>query len=223
MTTVIIWENNMLAGGREAINPRTQKVVHWPGHASLLIDDVWVNRYDDSSATYVSWWPGMKIAEAKNTIGFRMESATAGMKVAMGKPKTNFVGDMTSEGYLPDHIIRLKTTANQQRDMQAKWASIREKEGAHYRALYKNCGTIVARVMRAGNISAGKTAFWYEHALVWTPNKVKDYAMAAGGAPVKWDALFAEMNAAGVTYSDWGGKKTGRDKRYSSCGVACDR
>ena len=120
LTTIIIWENNMLPFGREAINPRTQRRVSWPGHAALLTNDVWVDRYTDSSATYVSWWPGLKLAEGENGLLFRMESATAGMRVAKGSPKTNFVGDMISEGYLPDHIIRLTTTATQRLNMEAK-------------------------------------------------------------------------------------------------------
>jgi len=77
--------------------------------------------------------------------------------------------------------------------------------------------------MREGGISAaGATGFWREHSLVWTPKKILEYALAAGGGRLSWAALYAELNAAGVKYSDWGGKNTGRDQRYSSTGVDCD-
>ena len=221
MTTFIIWENNMLAGGREAVNPRTNKVVHWPGHTSMLIDDVWHGRYEASSPNYVSWWPS-GAASSNARWGMGLESSIAGMRVGGGAPKTNFISDVIGEKYLPDHIIRINTTVAQQQLMVAKWMAIREKQGANYRALYKNCSTIVARVMRAGDISTGASNFWRAHALVWTPNKIKEYALAAGGVSMTWAALYTEINTATqVTYSDWGGQKKARDRRYCSSGAEC--
>jgi hypothetical protein len=227
MATVLVWENNMLPGGRSAVNTRTGQTVHWPGHASLLIDDVWHNRYDDSSATYVSWWPGLRTTEANtgrtDRALFSMESRVAGMRVAFGSPKTNFVGDMMGEKYLPDHIIRIAVTPAKQQLMMSKWASIRTKDGAHYRALYKNCSTIVARIMREGGLSTGLNNFWRAHSLVWTPNKIKEYALGAGGKSMTWAALYAEMSQCGVKYSDWGGQTRARDRRYCSSGAECVR
>jgi len=218
MPTLLIWQNNMLPGGRETTHAKSGRVLHWPGHASLLIDDVWIGRYDDSVTSYVSWWPGAPKELSRHE---KIESKIANMKVSKGSPKNHFCSDMIGEKYLPDNIVRLPATESQQNNMKAKWADIRRKPDASYRALYKNCATIVARVLRAGKFNTGRLSFWTEHSLVWTPNKVLKFAVAAGGKAMTWAELYPELQSVGVTYSDWGGTQKARDNRYCSSGVEC--
>jgi hypothetical protein len=218
MPTVFIWQNNMLPGGREARHATKNKVLHWPGHASLLIDDQWTDQYTSMSASYVSWWPG---AQRDLSFGEKLESKTAGMKVATASQKNHFRSDMIGEGYLPDNIVRIAASEAQQQAMKAKWADIRGKPNASYRALYKNCSTIVARVLRAGKFKTGKLSFWTDHSLVWNPNKILTFALAAGGVQMTWTQFYPELEAVGVNYSSWGGTRKSRDSRYSSTGVEC--
>src|ERR1700722_1471278 len=137
---------------------------------------------------------------------------------AIASPKINFCNDVIAEKYLPDHIIRLPSTPDQVREMQGKWNSIRTKENAHYRFLFKNCSTIVARVLRAGGYSAN---LWRDHSMLWTPNKIKEFALGAGGKLMKWSEFWAELEKAGVTYNDFGNLKVARDKRFCSTGATC--
>lgn len=219
MSTVIIWENNMLSGGRsKCADGKTRK---WPGHASMNIGDVWQRLGEDNTDNYVSWWPGGKRDTSK--------SAQAGAAItkqgvtANGVAKHNLCLDIIKEGYLPDHIIRLDVTEGQIRNMQAKWNEIRHKEGANYRFVVKNCSTIVARVLRAGNLTVGgATGWWRNHSMIWTPNKIKEMADGAGGNRMTWAALWAELQRSGIDItSDLGMVSKARDKRFCSCGAPC--
>jgi hypothetical protein len=214
----------MLSGGREARgpdkdNPGKTKVLHWPGHVSLLIDDHWVGRYDNSMTTYVSWWPSGENRQL--TKSEKLESGIAGMRVADAGPKNHFVADMLGEKYLPDNIVRLTATAGQQLQMMAAWASIRTEANASYRPLYHNCSTIVAQVLQAAGFNSGKWSFWTDHSMVWTPNKVLKFAMAAGGTGMTWAELYTELQGAGLNYSHWGNQRRARDNRYCKSGVDC--
>ncbi len=213
MSTVIIWENNMLPGGRsKCAEGKTRK---WPGHSCMNIGDVWLPFGGDNVDNYVSWWPGGKRETGTKA---RMEGAKGGGVTAKASPKTNFCLDVMAERYLPDHIIRLPSDPGKVTKMQAAWNEIRGKDDAHYRFLYKNCSTIVARVLRAGGFSA---SLWSDHSLVWTPNKVKKFADGAGGTRLTWAALLAELKGVGVTETDLGGIRQARDRRFCTSGAPC--
>jgi hypothetical protein len=173
--TVFIWNNNMTSAWFGAGHRTT-------GHASLHITSQWTPPADaldgpdlaDQRASYVSWWPrnngrGMRLAEARK----------------------NLFADMIGEaGYAPDHVIRI--WGLDEAAMAAEWASIRGKHNAHYRLNVKNCSTIAARVLRAGQ-SWTDLNVWYAHSSIWTPLKVKRLAFSMGGTEKAWPSVISEM------------------------------
>jgi hypothetical protein len=77
------------------------------------------------------------------------------------------------------------------------------------------------RVLRAGCYDTGRWSFWTDHSLVWTPNKVFKFALAAGGAEMTWAEFYPELEKAGVNYGSWGNQRQARDNRYCGTGVDC--
>jgi hypothetical protein len=199
MCTVLIWENNIIDTGHT-----------WIGHAAMKIGGNWTGpNVDDDD--YVSWWP---------------DGPSGKKEEADADPNKHLVTDILSEGYLPDHIIEINTTPNQELVMKAAWIAIRDKPNAHYKMLRKNCSTIVARVLRAGGYSAGTYAgLWYDHCLVWMPHNVKDFALAAGGVLASWANLKQQLAQVGMTDANITTQRYGvakaRDRRFCSTGAAC--
>ena len=128
MSIIVIWENNLLAGGRQ----KNTNGHGWVGHAAMLIGDDW-GALPANGENYVSWWPD--------------GGAKPGESVA-AEPNKHLVNDIRSEGYLPDHFIQLPDTQAGVLEMKATWNAIRSKQHAHYKMVSKNCSMIVARVMR---------------------------------------------------------------------------
>jgi hypothetical protein len=210
MSTIIVWANNMLTTGHG-----------WPGHAAVNI-----GAFTPPAAgiqNYVSWWPGGG-----------EDLADQGKKKAgaeLADPEPNIVADIALETYLPDYIIRLNETWGQRNAMQARWNEIRGKQRGHYKFLRKNCSTITARILRAGGFTAGAIAgLWYDHSSIWTPLKVKDFALQAGGRWMSWTDLLEELNEVNITPADLvaaSGSRRGqpvtqaRDQRFCRCGAPC--
>jgi hypothetical protein len=173
MATILIWNNNnhSLGGGHDVT-----------GHSAMNITDNWVEGASDNGRNYVSWWPG---EQKKELLGH-----SKGRK--FGVEASNFLEDIKDEGgYAPDHIIRVDNKSIDTNAMLAKWSEIRNKENAHYRYLRKNCSTIVARVMRTGTKSGSG---WYRHSTIWTPLKVKRFALDIGGKELDWLSFTEEIS-----------------------------
>jgi hypothetical protein len=203
MTTILIWNNNMIGRGH-----------HTTGHASMNIDDYWGQPLPEIielvptqgpalpptlaaplgtrpapvavmkqapppmdrveyPGSYVSWWP------QNNVAGPRLRSV-----------KPSFYRDLRVEIYAPDHILRL--TGMNEANMKTEWTRIRTKENAHYKLYGKNCSTIVARVMRAGTTWRERN-LWRAHSEMWTPLKVKRFAFNLGAKEIEWGDFCAEM------------------------------
>src|SRR5436190_22968930 len=109
---VIIWENNTF--GHQKVKGRT-----WPGHAAMNIGDYFdKGEVDDYLNAYVSWFPS---EGASFGIGDILKAAFTNQK---GSHNLSLLEDVDCEGYLPDHVIRLDSTMEQQYQMQAEWRSV---------------------------------------------------------------------------------------------------
>lgn len=170
---VFVWENNL--GSNKKVRGHT-----WPGHASMNIGEYFgqrVDNYEDSNRNYVSWFPS-KGAD----FGF----AALFAKKQRGTALSSIISDIRSEGYFPDHIIRMACSMEAIDGMLTEWNLIRLKpSGASYKSFRKNCSTIVSRVLHAGGFYAYKWAL--DNNLVWTPVDIAKLAYAAGGKLVMWD------------------------------------
>jgi hypothetical protein len=137
--------------------------------------------YNDN---YVSWWPAGG--------GWTTERCRA-------KPKLGLYKDVQAEHCQP-HVVYDLYGLNVGA-MRACWRETRDKLGATYQYLRKNCATIVLRVLEAGGAlnSIGKLdSLWFGNRLYWTPKRVaqicdklrdKDLAVKtkAGHCPAKGD------------------------------------
>jgi len=173
MAVVLIWNNNnhSLGGGHDVT-----------GHSSMNITDNWVDRSHNNGKNYVSWWPG----ESKKELFGHSKGRKGGVEAE------NFMEDIKDEGgYAPDHVIKIDNKSIDTQAMLSKWAEIRGKENAHYRYLRKNCSTIVARVLRVGTKSGSG---WHRHSTIWTPLKVKRFALDIGGKELDWISFVEEIS-----------------------------
>ncbi|WP_444888827.1 hypothetical protein [Microbulbifer sp. JMSA008] len=162
MATVFIWNNNLVSSKVG----RGHEVI---GHASLNIVDEWVNYGVNNDTFYVSWWP------AQGGGGLAGDS---------------FLEDIRDEeGYAPDHVIRIPKNKLDTLSMLAKWQEIRNKPGASYKFVKKNCSTIASRVLKAGSNKGGSS----RHKPVWTPLCVKRLAYAMGGVDMNWVEFVMEL------------------------------
>lgn len=161
MTTVIVWNNNVVK-----LTGHT-----YPGHVAISICDNWSSRphLDD----YVSWWP---VSEKDNR----------------RDPNPNFLEDLKSEGYAPDHVINVPNLNT--RKMQAEWEQILMTV-RRYGFLRCNCSTIAARVLKAGSSAGG---VMLRNNVIWTPLKVKRLALAMGGKKMLYTTVLSEMQRAGA-------------------------
>lgn len=223
MAWVLIWEDNMYTFGRS-----------WMGHAALNMGTTWSSDPYNGNPNYVSYVPGDEFDDTKDalgrTAGLKMLADGSGEKaedkvgavgnmkkgvMAPGGANSNFLDDLSFEGYLPDHILKIdKLNVGK---MRAKWTEINANKDRKYRAVWENCSTIVAGVLVAGEISVTSYA---RHALFWTPRKIHQLVKAAGGAETKWRSfLTTELNPIGVKwehlYNDKG-KLKGRSYALST-------
>ena len=196
MSIVVIWENNMLPGGRA----RHTNGHDWCGHAALLIGDNWGPFAGATGDNYVSWWP-------------QGEAGPLDTRPAATNP--HLVNDINAERYLPDHFIQLPDRAVDVLEMRATWNAIRAP-GGQYRMVRNNCSTIVARVMRSGGYTAGGllSAMWYDHSCVWTPNKVRKFALRAGGTTMLWSTVRTALTNLGIPAEQYGANRQVRDGQF---------
>jgi hypothetical protein len=218
---IFIWEQNMYLqkeiGGRE-----------WPGHSSMNIGDHFDpksftpnynspvdvgQQYADYQATlsknYVSYWPA--------TAGATFGAADFFGKRSKGACKRSVADDILAEGYLPDWVIKLDTDDNEERDMLAEWATVRDKPKGTYGAFKKNCSTVVSRVLHAGGFYAKKWAVncnW-----VWAPGDVRRLALKVGGRALDWATFQPILTAGGISPADYSNKDFARDEAYNHIGV----
>src|SRR5262245_51824538 len=178
---VIVWENNTL--GHRKVNGHT-----WAGHSALNIG----NQFEPASGilglnNYVSWWPDTNLG------GFGVKNMVKQVfhKGQGSNVHLSLVKDIQDEEYLPDHVIALNTNQDRMQDMQAEWNAIRQKVGSHYRAMWKNCSTIVSRVLFAGGFYSQKWAL--NSNIVWSPAAIRKLALSVGGQKMQWNAFMAEL------------------------------
>lgn len=201
---VIIWENNTV--GHQKVKGRT-----WIGHAAMNIGSQFGTGRYGPDANYVSWWSAI---EYSNSTKKDLEK---------GRPHPSFLADIDAEHYLPDHIIRLDSTAEQELAMRAAWQEIHSKQGASFKMLKKNCSTIASRVLHAGRFYARKWAL--DCNFVWTPADIRKLAVAAGGTLMQWDDFLAVLAESQITpdrlTSDGQTITHARSGRFCTTGAPC--
>lgn len=170
MATVFIWNNNF--SGLLSPNQHSQM-----GHSALNMNDKWGQIGYSNRNRYVSWWP-----------------TNDSFSTCVASTEKSFLDDLVTEKYVPDHIIRIEDAKLKTGNMQAEWIRIQAKPDAHYRTMRKNCSTIVARVLRSGTSAGGR----HRRHAVWTPLRVKRFALAIGGYAIEWDQLLTEMKNNGA-------------------------
>jgi hypothetical protein len=189
---VIIWENNTF--GHQKVNGHT-----WPGHAAMNIGEHFHNSGDPPAQnSYVSWWPtGGTGFGVKDVIKAFVKDI---FKPQEGRMHLTFYGDVNYERYLPDHIIRLESTEQNEDRMRAAWKAVLDKDSS-YKSLRKNCSTIVSRVLHAGGYYARKWALDCNFA--WTPADVKKVALRAGGDLMRWADFLEVIKDSGIIPNGW--------------------
>lgn len=208
---VFVWENNTF--GHQKVSGHT-----WPGHSAMNIGkEFWFSDDGATQQNYVSWWPS--------------EGASFGVLGALfGKNQKGgftlcLMDDVENEGYLPDHVIELQTTAKQEGQMMAEWKSVLNKKGgSSYKTLRKNCSTICSRVLHAGGFHAKKWAV--DNNFVWSPADIRALAVASGGTMLPWTAFLRVLGPCFIKaehFKDDDGKliNYARSGRYCSTGVTC--
>jgi hypothetical protein len=211
LSYVIVWENNTI--GHKKVNGVT-----WGGHAAMNIGPLFEgeNAYWGRN-NYVSWWPDDCVG------GFGLKNMVKKVfhRGQGSEVHLSLVTDIKEEEYLPDHVITLNTTNEQIENMQAEWNAIRQKQGAHYRALWKNCSTIVSRVLFAGGFHARKWAL--NNNVFWTLADIRKLVLAVGGQKMQWNSFVAQLkDSGGIAESDFGEVTRARSGTYCSTGAPCE-
>jgi hypothetical protein len=186
---VIIWENNTF--GHQKVNGHI-----WPGHAAMNIGDHFHNSETNPPPenSYVSWWPD-------RGVDFGLKDFIKDIfKPHEGRKHLTLSRDVNAERYLPDHIIRLESTEQNEDRMRAAWKAVLDKD-SHYKSMRKNCSTIVSRVLHAGGYYARKWAMDCNFA--WTPADVKKLALRAGGDLMRWDDFLDVIEDSGIVTIGW--------------------
>ena len=209
MTTIFIWNNNMVTSrfaSKLGYDPASKKI---EGHASLNIDSNFAlitppggdgQDFTDNKKSYVSWIPNaMK----------RHHLADGGARISHGRKEIgvgnrNFFADLLMEKYAPDHIIRIPNTPKVvQERMRKEWQvhlHAKDGRGHTYDFNRKNCSRVVSRVLRAGwGIRGGGMRYGQAISGIWTPLMVKRLAMSLkgqGGEPaftISWREFIEEL------------------------------
>ena len=184
---VFVWENNTT--GLWKISGRA-----WPGHSSINIGDIFDKRTlaPSTIGSYVSRWPE----------GDSASITLDRLKEHKGRNSLSICADVLTEGYLPDHIIRLATNNEQEQLMRAEWSSVwMKKGGASYKPFRKNFSTIVARVLHAGGYFRHRWALDMTYA--WTPADIAKLAVDEGGERMKWSDLLSVLRNSSITEDDF--------------------
>jgi hypothetical protein len=202
---VIVWENNTF--GHQKVRGRV-----WPGHAAMNLGDIFdKQRVSSELNSYVSWWP-------YEGTDFDIRALFA--KAQGGYPSSTLLSDIDSEGYLPDHVIRMPTTDEQERQMRAEWRAVFLKDGgSSYKNLRKNCSTIVSRVLHAGGFHAKKWSVdcnW-----VWSPADVARLARKAGGKHLSWQDFLRILSMSDITPGQMRDRDTDQQIDHARSGSYC--
>jgi hypothetical protein len=211
---VFVWENNTF--GHEKVFG-----YNWPGHATMNISDQFYEPdVPVGQLSYVSWWPGPEGAK------FSVFGALFG-KNSKGENKLSLISDVRAEGYLPDHVIEMASTPEQEDRMRAEWKAVLLKEGgSSYRSLRKNCSTICSRVLHAGGFYARKWAV--DNNFTWSPADIRRLAVAAGGRMLLWDEFLVILKEKSFLDATVFTRQNGtvidhaRSGVYCSTGVECE-
>jgi len=184
---VILWENN--TSGHRAVKGKT-----WPGHAAMNIGDSFKQTKDEP---YVSWWPST--GASFSVPGIIGGVLTPKVLSSAGESHQTLVMDIKEETYLPDHIIRLKTTNEQEQKMVGAWKEIRMRVGGEfktkYHALRQNCSTIVSRVLHAGGYHSHKWSVDTNWA--WSPADVR-VLLRGKGSYTQWNDFLTVLKESGI-------------------------
>lgn len=198
MSLIYIWENNILPGGRMTL-ARGHK---WVGHASMNISDTLDplgNGLLGDWDNHVSWVPADVDGVAEKRV--KGYAASSG-----GGNLSHIVHDVQYETYWPDHVIHIPDAGRDLLRAQAVWNEIRNRPRATYKMLTESCSTVVARVMRAAGFSGNA---WTDHSLIWTPIKVRKFALAAGGTYLTFAQFAGHLVNAGLNDGSFSDPDTG--------------
>lgn len=142
------------------------------GHASVFIKPASGVTRSRDTLFYASWFPGGEGVDSSYILPTKMVESYASSFFDDCESEAGEGGNDEESFRLPEHMITLRNVNLP--GMLAKWKSIRDKPGSHYRLMRKNCSTIAARVIRAGlsksqHLSVLKKA----HQTWWTPYDVQ--------------------------------------------------
>lgn len=146
------------------------------GHASVKINS--------SPPVYMSWWPGGG--------GAGWEAGLLGVRYA-AEPARDLTEDEESEG--PDESTGRAADFDRflydlDAGAMARFATEQINRGnAHWRAIHKNCCTMVYRTLRAGGAPKAPlglrlcTFFGFSHTAgaIWTPSRLMTYVASLSG------------------------------------------
>ncbi len=208
---VILWENN--TAGHKAVSGKT-----WSGHAAMNIGAVFPTPGKRAQKSYVSWWPQ---SSAKFSIfGIIGSALTPKAASRAGRSEQFLRQDIEDEKYLPDHVLELKTSEGQEREMLAEWKVISNtfsENEVKYHALRQNCSTIVSRVLHAGGFHGFKWSVDTKWA--WTPADVRKM-LRGQGRYMKWTEFLEVLEKSGIEESDLPTKQA-RSGRLCTTGAEC--
>ena len=213
MTTVMIWNNNIVSPYFTKITGDSSREHTVTGHACVHIDDNFYPIFEAAhnqegftpqkiDTNYLSWAPDEKTTPDGKSIGYSEGS---------------FMLTFLMEQYAPDHIIRIPNPPppyiDRMRKMRQRHVTQKETgEVNHFSMTRKNCSRISSRVLRAGwNKGRGNIKYGQTVAGLWTPLMVKRLALDLKGGPalrepayiMTWDDFIRELYEKGVV-----GRKT---------------
>lgn len=208
---VILWENNTV--GHKAVSGKT-----WSGHAAMNIGDVFPMPNKRSHKSYVSWWPQGK--QKFTVFGIIGKALTPKALAREGLSQQFFLQDIEDESYLPDHVIRLKTSPEQEKEMLAEWKTISStfaENPTKYHALRQNCSTILSRVLHKGGYHGFKWSV--DNNWTWTPADIRKL-LRGQGSYMQWLDFLRVLANNGINESDLPIKQA-RSGRLCTTGAPC--
>jgi hypothetical protein len=190
---VILWENNTV--GHKAVSGKT-----WSGHAAMNIGEIFPMPNKRSQKSYVSWWPSS--SQKFSLFGIIGKVLTPRLLAKEGMAEQFFLDDIENEKYLPDHVIRLKTTQEQERAMLGEWNSISStftENPTKYHALRQNCSTILSRVLHMAGYHGFKWSV--ENNWAWSPADIRKL-LRGQGSYMQWPDFLQVLANSGIKESD---------------------
>ncbi len=146
------------------------------GHAAMMIG---------RNGSYVSWWPGGEGAGPSSLLPGVVHEAATPLSL---KQDIEWEGDKRPERYA------IESSALNEIEMERYYKQEYGITGdQRYRLRRKNCSTMVFKVLEAGGATSLVRAPFFQW--IWTPNKVREYAISLQKAAKKAAPQLAKASA----------------------------